>query len=122
MEHLNRELPYRISHILDQDNVTKEIQIQNSWSDRDKSNNIYLHVRHPNNNININNDTKDDGITLHRRPVSQSTDSIRGKVGYKSGVHVWEIKWIQTQRGTHACIGVATKDAPLKRIGSVTSI
>lgn len=96
------ELPYRISHILDQDHVSKETQIQNSWSDSDKSTNIYLH---------------EDEITLHRRPVSQSTDSIRGRVGYKSGVHVWEIKWVQTQRGTHACIGVATRDAPLRRHG-----
>ena len=38
------ELPYRISHILDQDHVSKETQIQNSWSDSDKSTNIYLHV------------------------------------------------------------------------------
>lgn len=98
----SNKLPYRISHILDQDHVPKEIQIENSWSDRDKSSNIYLH---------------EDAITLHRRPVSQSTDSIRGRTGYKSGVHVWEIKWVQTQRGTHACIGVATKNAPLRKQG-----
>lgn len=98
----SNKLPYRISHILDQDHVPKEIQVENSWSDRDKSSNIYLH---------------EDAITLHRRPVSQSTDSIRGRTGYKSGVHVWEIKWVQTQRGTHACIGVATKNAPLRKQG-----
>ena len=38
------ELPYRISHILDQDHVPREVQIENSWSDSDKSANIYLHV------------------------------------------------------------------------------
>ena len=38
------ELPYRISHILDQDHVPREIQVENSWSDNDKSANIYLHV------------------------------------------------------------------------------
>ena len=38
------ELPYRISHILDQDHVPREIQVENSWSDSDKSANIYLHV------------------------------------------------------------------------------
>ena len=40
----SNKLPYRISHILDQDHVPKEIQVENSWSDRDKSSNIYLHV------------------------------------------------------------------------------
>ena len=49
--------------------------------------------------------------------MSQSTDSIRGKVGYKAGVHVWEIKWASIQRGTHACVGVATKEAPLRKQG-----
>jgi len=49
--------------------------------------------------------------------VSQSTDSIRGKRGYRSGVHVWEIKWLSMQRGTHACVGIATKDAPLRKQG-----
>ena len=38
------ELPYRISHILDQGHVPREIQVENSWSDSDKSANIYLHV------------------------------------------------------------------------------
>ena len=112
------ELPYRISHILDQDHVPREVQIENSWSDCDKSANIYLHV-----SFEIIDHSRmsflfqEDEITLHRRPVSQSTDSIRGRVGYKSGVHVWEIKWVHTQRGTHACIGVATRDAPLRRHG-----
>ena len=49
--------------------------------------------------------------------MSQSTDSIRGKRGYRSGVHVWEIKWLSMQRGTHACVGIATKDAPLRKQG-----
>ena len=49
--------------------------------------------------------------------MSQSTDSIRGKRGYRSGVHVWEIRWLSMQRGTPACVGIATKDAPLRKQG-----
>jgi len=60
---------------------------------------------------------KDDGLTLHRRPVSQSTDSIRGATGYKRGVHLWQVTWLATQRGTHACVGVASKSAPLRAAG-----
>ena len=60
---------------------------------------------------------QDDQLTLHRRPISQSTDCIRGKQGYSSGMHVWEITWISNQRGTHACVGVATKNAPLRKAG-----
>ena len=59
---------------------------------------------------------KGDNLTLHRRPISQSTDCIRGKVGYRKGIHMWEIKWISNQRGTHACVGVATKKAPIRKV------
>ena len=60
---------------------------------------------------------QDDQLTLHRRPISQSTDAIRGKQGYSSGIHIWEITWTSNQRGTHACIGVATITAPLRKAG-----
>ena len=59
---------------------------------------------------------KGDHLTLHRRPISQSTDSIRGKIGYRGGIHMWEIKWVSNQRGTHACVGVATKKAPTRKV------
>lgn len=48
-----------------------------------------------------------------RHPVAQSTDSIRGKQGYSAGIHIWEVCWPTRQRGTHAVIGVATREAPL---------
>lgn len=101
-ESLATAIPYRIQHILDKEPVWSDIQKLNSWSNEDRSTNIYIN---------------DDGITLHRQPVSQSTDSIRGKRGYRTGVHVWEIKWLSMQRGTHACVGVATKEAPLRKAG-----
>ena len=52
-------------------------------------------------------------IQQRRHPVANSTDGIRSKVGYESGVHLFEITWPQGQRGTNAVIGVCTSDAPL---------
>ena len=43
--------------------------------------------------------------------------SIRGKVGYTSGLHLWEVTWPVRQRGTHAVIGVATREAVLHNVG-----
>lgn len=31
---------------------------------------------------------------------------------------MWEIKWISNQRGTHACVGVATRKAPIRKVNS----
>jgi hypothetical protein len=58
-----------------------------------------------------------DKLTFHRHPVAQSTDCIRGKVGYTRGLHVWEIVWSTRQRGTHAVVGVATAESPLHCVG-----
>lgn len=60
---------------------------------------------------------EDDKLTFHRHPVAQSTDCIRGRVGYTRGLHVWEIHWSTRQRGTHAVVGVATPEAPLHSQG-----
>ena len=56
-------------------------------------------------------------MTFYRHPVAQSTDCIRGKVGYTKGLHLWEIYWSTRQRGTHAVVGVATDEAPLHSRG-----
>ncbi len=56
-------------------------------------------------------------FSLCRHPVAQSTDSIRGKMAYTEGLHIWEIHWPLRQRGTHAVVGVATKEAPLHSPG-----
>ena len=50
----------------------------------------------------------DDKLTFHRHPVAQSTDCIRGRVGYERGLHLFEITWPTRQRGTHAVVGVST--------------
>jgi len=64
---------------------------------------------------------EEDPLTFHRHPVAQSTDCIRGKVGYTKGLHVWELAWSTRQRGTHAVVGVATADAPLHSVGYVAA-
>lgn len=36
---------------------------------------------------------KQNGFTLHRNPVAQSTDMARTRIGYANGKHVWEVTW-----------------------------
>jgi hypothetical protein len=50
----------------------------------------------------------DDKLTFHRHPVAQSTDCIRGRIGYERGIHLFELTWPTRQRGTHAVVGVST--------------
>ena len=96
-------LPRKLGILLDSPPVTLEEAEEHSWNPNDKSFNIVL---------------KDsDRLVMRRHPIAQSTDCIRGKVGYKTGVHLWEVQWPVRQRGTHAVIGVATKDAPLHAVG-----
>jgi hypothetical protein len=92
--------PFKLKVHLDQPPVTREEQKVNAWNNDDKSLNILI----------VENT---DSTVFRRYPVAQSTDCIRGKAGFTSGLHIWEIKWPTNQRGTHAVIGVATKDAPL---------
>jgi len=95
--------PPRLDLLLDMPPASQEIQVRNSWNPDDRSLNIFI--------------KDDDAMTIHRHPVAQSTDCIRGRVGYTRGLHVWEIHWNARYRGTHAVVGVATKDAPLHSVG-----
>lgn len=96
-------LPRKLAILLDSSPVALDLAEENSWNPDDKSFNIVL---------------KDsDRLVMRRHPIAQSTDCIRGKVGYKAGLHLWEVQWPVRQRGTHAVIGVATKDAPLHAVG-----
>ncbi|CAB4059135.1 SPSB1_4 [Lepeophtheirus salmonis] len=60
---------------------------------------------------------EEDRLTFHRQPVAQSTDAIRSKIGYERGLHLFEINWPNRQRGTHAVVGFATDEAPVKCFG-----
>ncbi|XP_051155297.1 protein gustavus isoform X2 [Leptopilina boulardi] len=95
--------PARLDVLLDMPPASRETQIHHSWNADDRSLNIFV--------------KDDDKLTFHRHPVAQSTDCIRGKVGYTKGMHVWELHWSTRQRGTHAVVGVATVDAPLHSVG-----
>ena len=95
--------PSRLDALLDMPPVAKETQVTHSWNPDDRSLNIFV--------------KDDDKLTFHRHPVAQSTDCIRGKVGYTRGLHIWQVTWSTRQRGTHAVVGVATGDAPLHCVG-----
>jgi len=96
--------PVRLDVLLARPPADKEVQLKHAWNPDDRSLNVFL---------------KDDdgGLTLHRHPVAQSTDGVRGRVGYTRGLHVWELRWERRFRGTHAVVGVATAGAPLHCTG-----
>ena len=81
----------------------REVELKHAWNPDDRSLNIFV--------------KEDDPLTFHRHPVAQSTDCIRGRVGFTRGLHVWELNWSTRQRGTHAVVGVATLEAPLHSVG-----
>ncbi|KAG7478506.1 SPRY domain-containing SOCS box protein 4 [Solea senegalensis] len=95
--------PPRLDLLLDMPPATSETQLRHAWNPDDRSLNIFV--------------KEDDKLTFHRHPVAQSTDCIRGRVGYTRGLHVWQIHWPARQRGTHAVVGVATAEAPLHSVG-----
>ncbi len=86
--------PPRLEMLLDMPPCCRDIQLKHAWNQEDRSYNIFV--------------KDDDLLTFHRHPVAQSTDCIRGKVGYQRGLHVFEVTWSTRQRGTHAVVGVST--------------
>lgn len=96
------EFPDRLSELNLQDVPTHEELIKMAWNENDSSPNVIV---------------IDNGYTLHRHPVAQSTDAIRGKTGYHTGMHAIEFVWEHGQRGTHAVIGLCTKEMRLERPG-----
>ncbi|KAH3810601.1 F-box/SPRY domain-containing protein 1-like [Dreissena polymorpha] len=80
---------------------TKLRAFYHAWNPNDCSRNIYI---------------KPNGFTLHRKPVAQSTDGCRGKLGFKQGRHCWEVVW-EGPLGTIAVIGLATRNANMQRLG-----
>jgi len=96
------ERPPRLDRLLQQECVSRDVQILNSWSLVDKSPHINI---------------IEEGLVGKRRPVAKSTDCMRGRQGYTNGLHVWTIQWPIECRGTHAMVGVATDSAPLHTTG-----
>ncbi|XP_071945116.1 protein gustavus-like [Antedon mediterranea] len=95
--------PNRLDTLLDMPPIDPDLQLKFTWNEQDRSLNIFV--------------KDDDPFTFHRHPVAQSTDCIRGKVGFSRGLHVFEVNWNTRQRGTHAVIGVGTEAAPLHCVG-----
>lgn len=95
--------PARLDQLLDMPAAERSVAERHSWSPDDRSLNIFV--------------KEEDPLTLHRHPVAQSTDCIRGKTGFTRGLHVWEMVWNTRQRGTHAVVGVATTEAALHANG-----
>jgi len=99
----SRGLPQRLAMLLDSPPVSLSVAEEHGWSSNDKSFNIVL---------------KDSNkLVMRRHPIAQSTDCIRTKVSYSSGLHQWEVTWPVRQRGTHAVVGVGTSEAPLHAVG-----
>ena len=71
-------LTQRLATLLDSAAVSREVAERHTWSPSDKSFNIVMKA--------------DDPTVMRRQPVAQSTDCIRGRVGYTQGVHMWEVR------------------------------
>ncbi|CAB4059134.1 SPSB1_4 [Lepeophtheirus salmonis] len=97
------KMPVRLEILLDMPDVPLDIQLMHAWNPDDSSDNILV--------------KEEDRLTFHRQPVAQSTDAIRSKIGYERGLHLFEINWPNRQRGTHAVVGFATDEAPVKCFG-----
>lgn len=80
------------------------VALDNAWDGKGEgcSKNIYL---------------LENKLTLHRNPVAQSTDGIRGKCGYLCGQHYWAVTWHRPQFGSNAVIGVVTESEEMWREG-----
>lgn len=74
-----------------------------AWNPNDCSRNIFV---------------KPNGFTLHRNPVAQSTDGARGKIGFTSGRHAWEVVW-EGPLGTVAVVGIASEESVMQCPGYV---
>ncbi|CAB3402951.1 unnamed protein product [Caenorhabditis bovis] len=74
-----------------------------AWNDSDISRNNYIRTN---------------GFTVHRQPVAQSTDGVRGKRGVSTGVHAFDITW-EGPLGTVAVVGFATRHAALHCVGYI---
>ena len=96
-------MPARIEMLMDMPTVPLDEQCRHAWNPNDLSHNIYMR--------------EDDPLTLHRLPRANSTDGVRSKIGYETGIHLFEINWPMVQRGTTACVGVSTTEAPLHTVG-----
>ncbi|CAI4230591.1 unnamed protein product [Auanema sp. JU1783] len=77
----------------------------------------YFHAWNAN-DVSKHNYVRTNGFTVHRQPVAQSTDGVRGKIGISQGIHAFNLVW-EGPLGTVAVIGIATRHAALHCPGYV---
>jgi len=85
-----------------------QIQKDYGWNPLDKSDNLAMRSQ--------------EDRCVRRQPVTQSTDGVRGKMGVSRGISIYEISWPVRMRGTHASVGVATRQAPIQAHGYIPLI
>jgi len=107
-QRLGEMVPQRVQALLDSPVPSLEMSTAHSWNPNDRSFNVELKAEDP--------------LVMRRRPVAQSTDCIRAKVGYSEGLHLFEINWPVRQRGTHAVVGIADATAQLHAQGYTSLI
>jgi len=61
---LDSQCPARLDVLLDEPSASREEQINHAWNPADRSLNLFI--------------KDEDELTVHRHPVAQSTDAIRG--------------------------------------------
>ncbi|XP_067879833.1 SPRY domain-containing SOCS box protein 4-like [Heterodontus francisci] len=99
--------PASLDFLLDLPPVPREVQDRHAWSSWDRSPNMCP----------SEGSAENCELAARRRPVPDSTDCVRGKVGYRRGLHVWQVGWPPGQRGSHAAVGVGTACARLQSPG-----
>ncbi|XP_076842380.1 SPRY domain-containing SOCS box protein 2-like [Brachyhypopomus gauderio] len=57
------------------------------------------------------------GTSVCRPPVEGSSDAAQSAVGVRTGLHVWELRWEEGQRGSHALVGVSTGKCSMQMSG-----
>ena len=96
----DRCFPVRLDILLDRPPVLREKQIEYGWNHDDRSMNIFVKHhdpctfhRHVNNANLLSFSFSDILFYFSFKPVAQSTDAVRCKKGFTTGIHVWEIEW-----------------------------
>ncbi|XP_078390019.1 SPRY domain-containing SOCS box protein 4-like [Cetorhinus maximus] len=104
---LGMPTPAALDFLLDLPPVPREEQVHHAWSSWDRSPNMRP----------SEGPAEDPELTARRLRTPDSTDCVRGRVGYRRGLHVWRLRWPPGQRGSHAAVGVGTADARLQSPG-----
>jgi len=96
-------IPEKVRLIIKRPPVAREEALRHAWNPMDCSFNLIIKPGDP--------------FTVMRGPVAHSTDLVRSRMGYTSGLHVFRVVWPLGERGTHAVVGVATTSTSLHEVG-----